>query len=108
MWEVMADASLALANQYSWLLAALGLVLIGAVLWRCAKLRRMNSRLQTALNNMSAGLCMWSPNGDLILCNERYVQMYNLTPEVTRPGASLRDLLGHRTRMGNFSGDIDQ
>ena len=57
---------------------------------------------------MSAGLCMWSPSGHLILCNERYVQMYNLTPEVTRPGATLRQLLEHRTRMGNFSGDIDQ
>ena len=104
----MADAAFALANQYGWLLAALGLVLIGAVLWRCAKLRRMNSQLQTALNNMSAGLCMWSPSGHLIICNERYVQMYNLSPEVTRPGATLRDLLEHRTRMGNFSGDIDQ
>ena len=34
--------------------------------------------------------------------------MYNLSPEVTRPGASLRDLLDHRIRMGNFSGNRDQ
>jgi len=56
---------------------------------------------------MSAGLCMWSPSGHLILCNERYVQMYNLTAEVTRPVA-LRDLLLHRIRMGNFPGDPDR
>jgi methyl-accepting chemotaxis protein len=104
----MADAAFALANQYGFLLAALGVALIGAVLWRCAKLRRMNSQLQTALNNMSAGLCVWSPSGHLILCNERYLQMYNLSPDVTRPGATLRELLEHRTRAGNFSGDIDQ
>ena len=62
----------------------------------------MNRQLQSALNNMSAGLCMWSPSGHLILCNERYVQMYNLTPEVTRPGASLRQLLEHRIPDGQF------
>jgi methyl-accepting chemotaxis protein len=107
-WEAMADATLALAIPYSWLTAAALGILAAAALWRWALLRRMNGQLRTALNNMSAGLCMWSPSGDLILCNERYAQMYNLTPEVTQPGASLRDLLLHRIRMGNFSGDPDQ
>ncbi len=104
----MADAAFALANQFGWPLAVIGLAFAGIMLWRCLRLRRMNRQLQSALNNMSAGLCMWSPSGHLILCNERYVQMYNLTPEVTRPGATLRQLLEHRTRMGNFSGDINQ
>jgi len=104
----MADAAFALANQFGWPLAIIGLAFAGIMLWRCLRLRRMNRQLQSALNNMSAGLCMWSPGGHLILRNERYVQMYNLTPEVTRPGATLRQLLEHRTRMGNFSGDIDQ
>ena len=104
----MADAFSALAIQYGWFwAAALGIVL-GIVLWRWSRLRRLNGQLLTALNNMSAGLCMWSPSGHLILCNERYVQMYNLTPEVTQPGVSLRELLLHRIKMGNFSGDPDQ
>src|SRR5689334_15498352 len=104
----MADALFALAIPYGWLLvAALG-ILAGVAFWRWALLRRMNGRLQTAMNNMSAGLCMWSPSGYLILCNDRYVQMYNLTPEVTRPGVSLRELLLHRIRTGNFSGDPDK
>src|SRR3954451_16545969 len=104
----MADATLALANLSSWLAAAALGILAAVALWRWARLRRMNGQLRTALDNMPAGLCMWSPSGHLILCNERYVQMYNLTPEVTRPGVSLRDLLLHRIRMGNFSGDPDQ
>ena len=100
---------LALAIQYGWLwAAALGTALLGGLLWHAWRLRRRNGQLQTALNNMSAGLCMWSPSAHLILCNERYVQMYNLTSEVTRPGVSLRELLLHRIRMGNFSGDPDQ
>src|SRR5690242_17123078 len=108
IWEAMADAILALAIPYSWLAAAALGLLAAVALWRWAQLRRMNSRLQTALNNMSAGLCMWSPSGYLTLCNERYVQMYNLTPELTRPGVPLRDLLLSRIKAGNFSGDPDR
>ena len=54
----MADATLALANQHGWLLAVLGLALTGAAAWLCAKLRRMNSQLQTALNNMPKAGCV--------------------------------------------------
>ncbi len=104
----MADATFALANPYSWLAAAALGIVLAIALWRWVKLRRMNGQIQNALDNMSAGLCMWSPSAHLILCNERYVQMYNLTPEVTRPGVSLRELLLHRIRMGNFSGNPDQ
>ena len=57
---------------------------------------------------MPHGLCLWSPSGRLILCNERYVQMYNLSPELTRPGVSLRELLDHRITAGNFTGNPDQ
>ena len=66
----MADATLAQALPYSWLTAAALGIIAAIALWRWASLRRMNGQLQTALNNMSAGLCMWSPSGDLILCNE--------------------------------------
>ena len=65
-------------------------------------------RFTAALNNMSQGLCMWSPEGRLILCNERYVQMYDLAPELARPGVSLRDLIDHRVKSGSFSGSRDQ
>jgi methyl-accepting chemotaxis protein len=51
---------------------------------------------------------MWSPGGKLILCNERYIQMYDLSPELARPGASLRELLEQRRAAGNFSGNPDQ
>src|SRR5689334_14656771 len=104
----MADAVLALAIPYGWLCAATLGILLGAASWQWARLRRMNGQMQTALDNMSAGLCMWTPSAHLILCNERYVQMYNLTPEVTRPGVSLRELLLHRIKTGNFSGDPDR
>ena len=106
----MLQAAFEFASQYDWQLA----VLTGAVgvtagmLWQRARLRRYNAHLKTALNNMSQGLCMWSPKGELILCNEPYVQMYSLTPRLARPGASLRELIEHRLKAGSFTGNPDQ
>jgi methyl-accepting chemotaxis protein len=106
----MHDAPIALAGQYAWqLLALAGAALAFAFgLWRWIVLPHRNARLQTAINNMSQGLCLWSPTGQLILCNERYVQMYNLTPDLTRPGLALSELLDHRIKVGSFSGNRDQ
>jgi methyl-accepting chemotaxis protein len=86
-------------------LGLLALAMAGAFVDRQ---REKQSRYATALNNMSQGLCMWSPTGRLILCNERYTQMYNLTPELTHEGASLRELIDHRIKVGTFSGNRDQ
>ncbi|MGV3632998.1 MAG: PAS-domain containing protein, partial [Pseudorhodoplanes sp.] len=53
------------------------------------RLRRHNKRLTLALNNTPQGLCMWDPSARLLVCNERYVSMYNMSPEIVRPGRSL-------------------
>ena len=39
-------------------------------------------RLTTALNNMSQGLLMFDSAECLVVCNDRYRQMYNLSPEI--------------------------
>jgi methyl-accepting chemotaxis protein len=103
---IMDDVSF-LADPQAWLLLLLGCCL-ALTTWHGIRLRRSNHRLHTALNNMSQGLCMWSPTGTLILCNERYTQMYGLSAELTREGASLRELLDHRIKVGSFSGNRDQ
>jgi methyl-accepting chemotaxis protein len=103
----MSDAVFALAGWDGLLLIALlGVAAAGTVLW--LRQRRRIERLQTALNNMSQGLCLWSSAEELILCNERYVQMYNLEPELARPGVTLRELLDHRIQVGSFSGNRDE
>src|SRR5947209_3913698 len=105
----MADAAIAFASQSGWLLAGrASVVLLAVACWQLITLRRTNSRLQTALNNMPQGLCVWSPAGRLILCNKRYVQLYNVSPELARPGASIRDLIDHRIKIGTFIGNRDQ
>jgi methyl-accepting chemotaxis protein len=108
--EAMPDAAIAFASQYGWqplLLAAFAIFAVGAF-WNCARLGRRKNQLQTALNNMSQGLCLWSPKAKLILCNEPYVQMYGLAPELARPGVSLRELIDHRIKVGSFSGSRDE
>ena len=105
----MSDAAIALASDYGWPFAGLtGIALLAAAVWQSAQLRRRSGRLLAALNNMPQGLCMWSPAGRLILCNERYVQMYHLSTDLTTPGVSLRDLIEHRIKVGTFTGNRDQ
>ena len=70
--------------------------------------RRGQARLlRAALNNMTQGLCMFDGSARLVLCNERYIEMYDLRPEHARAGTPLRELLLHRLAAGNFSGDVD-
>jgi PAS domain S-box-containing protein len=57
---------------------------------------------------MSQGLCMFDSSARLILCNERYLELYGLTPEQAPPGTPLRRLLENRQRSGTFSGDPDK
>jgi hypothetical protein len=57
---------------------------------------------------MSEGLCMFDASARLILCNERYLEMYGLRPEIAKPGCSLRELLDERKRANTFAGDPEQ
>ena len=63
-----------------------------------------NARFDAALKNMTQGLCMFGADKRLIVSNDRYAQMYNLPPEVMKPGISLRQILYHRIANGIFSG----
>ncbi|MGE3991710.1 PAS-domain containing protein [Pseudorhodoplanes sp.] len=72
------------------------------------RLRRQNTRLTLALSNTPQGLCMWDPAARLLVCNERYIAMYNMSPQVVRPGRTLREILAHRAEIGLFSGDPDK
>ena len=59
-------------------------------------------RFEVALNSMLQGLCMFDVGDRLIVCNQRYAQMYALPDELTRPGASWRDIVAHRARTFGY------
>jgi diguanylate cyclase (GGDEF)-like protein len=70
--------------------------------------RKDEQLLQTVLNNMSQGVLMFDSETRLIFCNKRYIELYELSSDVVRPGCLLRDLLQHRIAQGSFSGDADE
>ena len=89
------------------LLAALGIAALALVgVWH-RRLVVQNRRLSNALDNMTQGLCMFDAQSRVVLCNRRYIGMYNLSPEVVRPGCSLQELMQHRKETGLFSGDVE-
>jgi diguanylate cyclase (GGDEF)-like protein/PAS domain S-box-containing protein len=64
--------------------------------------------LQTALENMTQGFLMFDGTGRISVCNRRYIEMYGLSPEVVKPGCTLRELISHRKATGLFTGDVEQ
>ena len=69
------------------------------------ELQRANAHIDAALHNMSQGLCMFDGNGRLVICNEHYIQMYNLSADVVKPGCTLLELLEHRSQCDGFMDD---
>jgi PAS domain S-box-containing protein len=69
-----------------------------------AKLRQQKVLLDTALENMSQGLCMYDADGRIVLFNERYRKMIGL-PADSLKDRTLLDLLVQRKASGEFAGD---
>jgi hypothetical protein len=85
--------------------AAAAMAVIGLLLSR--RLGLHNLRIQVALDNMSQGLCMFDDDERLVLCNRRYLDMYQMPASVAKPGVTRTDLLKYRATHGTFSADID-
>ncbi|MEH2485620.1 bifunctional diguanylate cyclase/phosphodiesterase [Bradyrhizobium sp. AZCC 2230] len=65
-------------------------------------------RLDRAVNNMTQGLLLFDASQKLVVCNQRYIEMYGLSAEIVKPGYSFRDIILHRKATGSFPGDVDQ
>jgi len=100
----LSPASLAIAVA-SVAVAILGISLISALVDR--RLDDKGHLLDIALNNMSHGVVMFDAQGRLIVCNERYVKIYDLPPELVRPGAKFVDIVRFRSKSGTLSRDPD-
>ena len=64
------------------------------------ELAQLNTRLDLAFNNMSQGLCFFDGQRHLIVCNRRFVEMYDLSVEQVRPGMSLEAIVDLRFEAG--------
>jgi diguanylate cyclase (GGDEF)-like protein len=57
-------------------------------------------RFHTAINNMSQGLCFYDGQQRLIVCNQRYADIYRLPRELMKPGTTLRQIVQARFDAG--------
>jgi methyl-accepting chemotaxis protein len=87
---------------------ATALPLLAAGAFAAAKARTKIRHLTDALNYMSQGLCMFDAAARIIVCNRQYVRMYGLSPEVVKPGCTLRTLMEHRKKTGLLTLDPQQ
>jgi len=65
-------------------------------------------RLDTAVNNLPHGLVVYDAAARVTVCNQRYIEMFGLSPEVAKPGCTMRDLISHRKATGSFDGDVEE
>jgi diguanylate cyclase (GGDEF)-like protein len=66
-----------------------------------------NARFDAALNNMSQGLCMGTADFTLVVCNDRFRELFGL-PEVVTPGTSIQDLYRAIAASGKVSLEFAQ
>jgi PAS domain-containing protein len=71
------------------------------------KLSEKTQHLDTAINNMTQGLLLFDSSGRLVICNQQYIDMFGVSPDIVKPGCHLRDLILHRQQQGTFVGDVD-
>jgi diguanylate cyclase (GGDEF)-like protein len=69
-----------------------------------ADLTEQNRRFDAALGNMRMGLCMFDQEQRLLVCNDRYLDMYGLPKELGRPGTTFRQIIEARIANGLYVG----
>jgi diguanylate cyclase (GGDEF)-like protein len=67
-----------------------------------------NMRFDSALNNISQGLCMFDADLRVVVSNARFAEIYGLSPEEVLPGTSFEEILNIRLLNGTYSGEAPQ
>jgi methyl-accepting chemotaxis protein len=105
-WTAAIDAADSAAILISALLAFIAMNLAG--IWLNRRLRLRNKQLRTAIDSMAQGMCMFDATEQLVVCNTQYYEMYGLTRDDVKPGATLSEVLARRVAKGTFSRDPHQ
>jgi diguanylate cyclase (GGDEF)-like protein len=65
-------------------------------------------QLSVAVNNIPQGLVLYDASARIIICNQPYIEMFGLSPEVAKPGCTMQRLIEHRKETGSFDGDVNE
>lgn len=94
---------------------AIGLAILVAILsviaWgvrRERMIRGSNMLLAQSLAHMPHGVCMFGPDKRLKIANDLYATMYGLSPEQTKPGTTLLEILKARIAVGSSPKDAEK
>jgi diguanylate cyclase (GGDEF)-like protein len=68
-------------------------------------LEQTNERFKAALTHMSHGLSMFDGEGRLVVNNDRFTEMYDISPETVKAGSTFLDFLDHRALLGRVQGE---
>jgi diguanylate cyclase (GGDEF)-like protein len=69
-----------------------------------AELSEQNRRFDAAIGNMRLGLCMFDQEQRLLVCNDRYLDMYGLSRDLAKPGTPFRKIIESRIANGLYVG----
>jgi diguanylate cyclase (GGDEF)-like protein len=97
-----------LGRGFNAMLAELAAAKARLIAWSEDEVRKQYERLDTAINSMPLGLCMFDQEQRLIICNKRYAEIYGLREEQTRPGTPLEDILRARLDKNIYSTARDE
>jgi diguanylate cyclase (GGDEF)-like protein/PAS domain S-box-containing protein len=64
-------------------------------------LRIRNFQFDTAINNMSQGLCFFNADHTLIMCNDRFLELYDIPADKVGPGTKLSEIVDLRYEAGS-------
>jgi diguanylate cyclase (GGDEF)-like protein/PAS domain S-box-containing protein len=87
------------------MLAGVCAALLALGLYRYARVQ--NRRLAKAVHNMPYGLVMFDAHERMVICNDRYIEMYGLSRAVVKPGCTLRDIIRNRIASGSLDRDAE-
>jgi PAS domain-containing protein len=82
---------------------------LAAVAFAVMRYRRRAGRnvdgalLSMVLNNMTQGVVFFDDYENVLVCNDRYVEMYGLSPDVVKPGCTLFDPIKNRITTGSLN-----
>ena len=111
-WRAQTRLMIAAAGLSALVIAILLFLIVRRMTWQHQESRQRlgqeKHRLDTALNNMTQGLVLYDASARVVVCNQRYIDMYRLSPAVVKPGCHFRDIIRHRKATGSFKGDVDE
>ena len=73
---------------------------------KSAVVEQTNSWFDAALTNMSNGISMFDADGNLVVWNEQYVELYGMSSDLIQRGVSIHTIVEHRKLAGNLDVDV--